>query len=697
MDFRDLPKTKTGALLVGFEFGLSPLEDSDTLAICSVQGIFSGGGRTHKPLFRKHGGEPQSITSILADEGYAVGGLELAPGDRVTGVRVHFCAITKDGLSRDTSYDSDWIGPAGDEPAVKLGDGRRPVVGIAGASSTLVNRLGLILATSGSESPTPEKPRAKKSLSDGPTAEPTTKTAMTPQAMLATGTMPPSGAMPTTTDSARRVLANLPGGSDQPLAPVPDPEAIRAAKLKIRDSFKDSESGASSSKPMNKKWELARRLYEASKTEDDQVVRYALLDEARKLTVQTGDLKAVLMTIDDLASRFQIDEVPLTIESLTEASKVTTANSEKATTGADKREVAQKALRLIAKAVEHEQFADADKLVELARKLATGDSLLRQQITWRSDRLAEQRKAYEDAQPELETLKNDPSDAAANLVAGRYRCLFQEDWKAGLPLLAKGSDDTLKRLAEQELNPPGEPDAQVKLGDEWLSAAGSNKPSAPYFKMRARQWYETAWPRLTGVVSKQSTQMKLEEMLGGHGLRAEFFSGVDKFDNPIKSRVDPQIDFKWNQSPMDDLPPQFTVRWTGLLVPPGKGGQFTIVLERDTDAGARLWLDSKLLIDEGSGPRGEYKSYKLAAKSPRRLKLVYFSAGKGKNAHISLRWSQKEEFPEQPIPAESLFQEHSDAEKVYSQLPVPKPGNNAALIITSSEPVPTIPLPTRTP
>ncbi len=184
-------------------------------------------------------------------------------------------------------------------------------------------------------------------------------------------------------------------------------------------------------------------------------------------------------------------------------------------------------------------------------------------------------------------------------------------------------------------------------------------------------------------------------MLGGHGLKVEFFSGAGSFDDRIKSRVDPQIDFKWGQSPPDDLPSkQFTVRWTGWLVPPpGKGGQYTIVLEHD--AGTRLWIDTKPVIDDWSGSGRREVPYLLPINKPRTLKLEYFSNGNGDQAHISLRWSQKEGLPEQPIPAEALYQERSGAEKGFSQLPVPKPGNNAALIFTSPEPVPTVPPPTK--
>lgn len=369
MIFRDLPST--GALLVGFDFGLSPLENSDTQAISSVCGIFLVSERVTemgtKQLSRHletHGGDQRSITHIRAKPGYAVGGLDLVPGDRVTGVRVHFYAITKNGLSSDKSYYSDWVGPAGDQPAVKLGDGR-PVVGIAGTSSTLVNRLGLILDTSASEIPTVEKPLAEKS-----NREPRTKTPLTPEAMS------PAGATPPSMDWSRRVFANLPGGNnDQPPIPVPAAEDLRKAKGTVRDLFKDqyAEIGANASKPLivvEKKYALAKKLYQEAEKENDPAARYALLDEARRLTSEIGYSEGVLMTINFMGSRFQIDDVQLTIDSLTDASNVTTASA------AYKRQLAENSLMLIAKAVEHERFDAAERLASLAQKVAASTRMV---------------------------------------------------------------------------------------------------------------------------------------------------------------------------------------------------------------------------------------------------------------------------------------------------------------------------------
>ncbi len=49
---------------------------------------------------------------------------------------------------------------------------------------------------------------------------------------------------------------------------------------------------------------------------------------------------------------------------------------------------------------------------------------------------------------------------------GTFFCLLKGDWEKGLPMLAKGSDAALKKLAEQELAKPAEAPKESWLGDE---------------------------------------------------------------------------------------------------------------------------------------------------------------------------------------------------------------------------------------
>jgi len=74
-----------------------------------------------------------------------------------------------------------------------------------------------------------------------------------------------------------------------------------------------------------------------------------------------------------------------------------------------------------------------------------------------------------------------------------------------------------------------------------------------------------------------STDSKVE------GLKAEYFAGDSFSGAPVISRVDPQLDFDWTSiSPIPAITPNgFSVRWTGVLVPPAPGKyEFTVRLGR---------------------------------------------------------------------------------------------------------------------
>jgi beta-glucosidase len=87
------------------------------------------------------------------------------------------------------------------------------------------------------------------------------------------------------------------------------------------------------------------------------------------------------------------------------------------------------------------------------------------------------------------------------------------------------------------------------------------------------------------------------------GLNAEYFANPNLAGDPALKRRDPVINFEWNNvSPGPGVPAQnFSVRWTGELVPPVDGDYR---LGMDTDGGSRIFLDGKKIIDDWA-PHGE--------------------------------------------------------------------------------------------
>jgi beta-glucosidase len=134
------------------------------------------------------------------------------------------------------------------------------------------------------------------------------------------------------------------------------------------------------------------------------------------------------------------------------------------------------------------------------------------------------------------------------------------------------------------------------------------------------------------------------------GLRGEYFKGRELAGEPLLTRVDPGIGFRWERGsptssavargelaadravPDDD----FSVRWSGQILPPVSG---TYELTVTGDDGFRLFIDGRSVIDEWSTvPRSRAKtaSVELQAGKPSDVRLEYFEAAR--DAEIRLGW-----------------------------------------------------------
>jgi beta-glucosidase len=153
-----------------------------------------------------------------------------------------------------------------------------------------------------------------------------------------------------------------------------------------------------------------------------------------------------------------------------------------------------------------------------------------------------------------------------------------------------------------------------------------------------------------GLPPIESTYLRPGPGSSGHGLRGEYFRGREFSGDPVFTRIDPAVAFRWDRgSPTADmlargeipaeraLPDEgFSVRWTGQLLPPVSG---RYELSVTADDGFRLDIDGQRVMDEWTTtPRARARSVSLELEAGRvyDVRLEYFEAVR--DAEVRLAW-----------------------------------------------------------
>jgi len=174
--------------------------------------------------------------------------------------------------------------------------------------------------------------------------------------------------------------------------------------------------------------------------------------------------------------------------------------------------------QLVDQAVAADHFEIALALaMSASRAVAKSKMATRKQV---DERLAHRRRDIRLLEPihaavkkAQETLEKNPADPEANLTVGRWLCFYKGDWTAGLPLLAKGSEEKLKALAEQEIKSPTEADQQVQIADAWWGLAQKEAGIArDSVHLHAGNIYQAAMPNLASALKKAAIEKRLAEI-----------------------------------------------------------------------------------------------------------------------------------------------------------------------------------------
>lgn len=155
-------------------------------------------------------------------------------------------------------------------------------------------------------------------------------------------------------------------------------------------------------------------------------------------------------------------------------------------------------------------------------------------------------------------------------------------------------------------------------------------------------------PRAAPIIEAQYLKPSADSV--EQGLKGEYFRGVDFKGEPVLTRVDPRISFRWDRgAPTDDMVARgelsgeaglagdlFGVRWTGEILPPVSGEYEISVSAND---GVRLFINDKKVVDSwtlAERLKSHSARVKLQAGKSVPIKLEYFEDIR--DAEIRLGW-----------------------------------------------------------
>jgi len=280
--------------------------------------------------------------------------------------------------------------------------------------------------------------------------------------------------------------------------PVPPDAALKAARKKLKTQF--ATFYANNTAIVRES--LLEKLLAESETAPDAAGQYAALREAAEIAAMMGDFKVVDRCISSMASSFQADEID------TRLAVLTAANSAPGKTAASARNLAGADLAVASDAARADNYDVATKALALAQNSlsAANDEGLTARHNQLEKEVRESKAEFLRVAPIMKKLAETPGDPELNLKAGRFYCLTAGNWKKGLPLLTKGSDLTLKVLAQNDGAAPTVSETQLQLADGWWdrAASESNAVAAARCKQRAAHWYRRGISSAVGAAPERA-------------------------------------------------------------------------------------------------------------------------------------------------------------------------------------------------
>ncbi|MGB0598750.1 MAG: hypothetical protein ACPGLY_18845 [Rubripirellula sp.] len=290
---------------------------------------------------------------------------------------------------------------------------------------------------------------------------------------------------------------------DEKLPPPSEDQRSEVMKL-LQEIYKSEYVAAETSEA---KSALATKILDAANETADNAARYSMLKLAADIAVRAADSEIVNESIDLMDRFYEIDEPNVRLAALIGVAKNIDSQSEPAALSA--------VIGFCRRAIDRNDYVAAEQLLTIS-EVNFREAASRRELTELASRVKTLQRQFESVRDHLQKLLEDPEDPEANLAVGRFRCFGRNDWSVGLKNLARGSDETLREIAQLELAGGNDIDRQILIADRWWQYAENVKGEvAVRAKLHAGSYYKIAVDSLQGLQrAKAATRLREAESLG---------------------------------------------------------------------------------------------------------------------------------------------------------------------------------------
>lgn len=439
---------------------------------------------------------------------------------------------------------------------------------------------------------------------------------------------------------------------DDTRTPLPDASAQESIQKQVREMF----AGEYAKTAPDDRQSLARALFQrAIETGDDPVARYVMLNEARSVAASAGDAYLAKQAVDRLERQYRVDGTQLMYDAVSTASR--TARAQDA-----HRRIVDVGIDLSERYVSRDEYGEGIRLMGAIRSSAgrSGDRQAVALVSERMDELGQMRAEWVRTESARKKLEENPADPEAMTTMGRFYAFAKGDFDKGMGLLLRGSDETLKKMAEMDTDNTNDANKIVERADVWWAWAeketGINQKRG---YERARHWYRVALPNLSGF-----TRQRVLDRAASHksirfgpyvyepGAVAQYFNGGRYNQRThVQTVSNPHFDWGAHGPPRTNID-HFSIIVQGSIKVDNAGPhRLQLSFQRGTGS---LQINEHLVYSGGGGSTTVYLYKGFNAFEMR------YSHGIGESG-VNIRWSPADDVRLVEIPSGAFFHQPEQA------------------------------------